>query len=120
MARNRASAPKAEAGMALDDAERRAWLRLARTEHVGPVTFAGLIARFGSARAAIAEVPRMARRGGAEKFQLPPEEDAAREIEKLAAMGGRLIAACESDFPQGLAAVEPKPPLIALLGHTHL
>src|ERR1700744_3540041 len=99
----------------LDDAERRAWLRLARTGHVGPVPFAGLIARFGSARAAIAEVPRLARRGGAEKFQLPPEEDAAREIEQLAAMGGRLIANCESDFPQGLAALEPKPPLIAVL-----
>jgi DNA processing protein len=106
--------------MELDDAERRAWLRLARTEHVGPVTFAGLIARFGSARAAIAEVPRLARRGGAEKFQLPPEDDATHEIEKLAAMGGRLIASCESDFPQGLAALEPKPPLIAVLGHAHL
>ena len=34
----------------LDDSERRAWLRLARTEHVGPVTFASLIARFGTAR----------------------------------------------------------------------
>jgi len=74
--------------MGLEESERRAWLRLARTEHVGPVTFTSLIARFGSARAAIAELPRLARRGGAEKFQLPPESDVDREINRLDSLGG--------------------------------
>src|SRR5215475_12521597 len=101
----------------LDDRERRAWVRLARTENVGPVTFASLIARFGSAMAALEEIPRLARRGGAKEFVLPPEADAAREIESLAAMVGRIIASCESDFPQGLAALDPPPPLIAVLGN---
>ena len=40
----------------MQDNERRAWLRLARTENVGPVTFRNLIARFGSASAALALV----------------------------------------------------------------
>ena len=104
--------------MSFDDSERRAWLRLARTEHVGPVTFASLIARFGSARAAIVELPRLARRGGAEKFQLPPEGEAEREIDALAALGGRMIASCEAEFPNGLAALEPPPPVISVLGQT--
>jgi len=96
-------------------------VRLARTEHVGPVTFAGLIARFGGAVAALAELPRMAVRGGlAKNFILPPEEDVAREIADLAKLGGRLIASCEPDFPQGLAALDPPPPLIAVLGHAPL
>jgi DNA processing protein len=96
-------------------------VRLARTEHVGPVTFAGLIARFGGAVAALAELPRMATRGGlAKNFILPPEEDVAREIADLAKLGGRLIASCEPDFPQGLAALDPPPPLIAVLGHAPL
>ncbi len=51
---------------------------------------------------------------------LPPQADAAREIEALAALGGRLIAACEADFPQGLAALAAPPPLIAVLGNGHL
>ena len=104
----------------LDDKERRAWLRLARTEQVGPVTFASLIARFGSAGAALAELPRMAARGGGKNFILPPEEDSARELEGLAKLGGRMIAACEPDYPQGLAALEPPPPVIAVLGSVHL
>jgi DNA processing protein len=104
----------------LSDAERRSWLRLARTENVGPVTFQSLIARFGSASAALAEIPRLARRGGKKDFALPPEAAAAREIEALASLGGRLLACCEGDFPPGLAALDPPPPLIAVLGSAHL
>lgn len=104
----------------LNDSERRAWIRLARTEHVGPVTFASLIARFGGAAAALAELPRMAGRGGGKNFILPPEEEVAREIADLAKLGGRMIASCEPDFPRGLAALDPPPPMIAVLGHVAL
>jgi DNA processing protein len=104
---------------ALDEQERRDWLRLSRTEHVGPVTFASLIARFGSADAALSELPRMAARGGKKNFVLPPEEDSKREIEALARLGGRLIASCEPDYPHGLAALEP-PPVISVLGYVPL
>src|SRR5690349_6476505 len=37
------------------ETERRAWLRLARTENVGPVTFRNLVGRFGSASVALEE-----------------------------------------------------------------
>ena len=105
----------------LDDQERRDWLRLARTENVGTVTFAGLMARFDNAGAALDELPRLAARGGgAKKFVLPPEKDVVQEIEDLAQMGGQLLASCEPDFPSGLAALDPPPPLIAVLGHTSL
>jgi DNA processing protein len=105
----------------LDDRQRRDWLRLARTENVGPVTFAGLIARFGDAGAALEELPRLAARGGSAKsFVLPPESDAMRELEDIRRAGGQLIASCEGDFPPGLAALDPPPPLIALLGHAAL
>ena len=45
----------------LSDGERRDWLRLARAQNVGPVTFAALIARFHSATVALEELPRLAR-----------------------------------------------------------
>jgi len=101
----------------LSDAERRDWLRLARTQNVGPVTFAQLIARFGSARAALAEVPRLARRGGGETLRIPGDDEAARELAALAKLGGRMIASCEGDYPHGLSAAEPAPPIISILGH---
>ena len=100
--------------------ERRAWLRLARTENVGPVTFRNLLARFGTASAALEELPRLAARGGNRNFILPDESGIAREIEGLAKLGGWLIAACEPDYPQGLKALEAPPPVIGILGHPHL
>ena len=104
----------------LDAAERLAWLRLARTNTVGPVTFAQLIARFGSASAAVEEAPRLAHRGGGKNFVLPPRGDAVHELETLEKLGGRLIAACEPEFPLGLAALDPPPPLISVIGQAHL
>jgi DNA processing protein len=104
----------------MQDSERRAWLRLARTENVGPVTFRNLIARFGTASAALEELPRLAARGGGKNFVLPDESDAARELDALAKLGGRLIAACEADYPQGLKALEAPPPAISVLGQPHL
>ena len=41
-----------------------ATLRLIRTPGIGPVTHRQLLARFGSAEAAIDAVPELARRGG--------------------------------------------------------
>ena len=107
------------------DKERFAWLRLARTENVGPVTFAALIARFGSAMAALDAVPTLAARGsrsgsGKREFAIPPDAEIAREFAGLAKIGGHFLFSCEPDFPQGLAALDPPPPAIAVLGHAHL
>ena len=104
----------------MQDSERRAWLRLARTENVGPVTFRNLMARYGTASGALEELPRLAARGGSKNFVLPDEGDTTREIEALARLGGRLIASCEPDYPQGLKALEAPPPVISVMGHPQL
>ncbi|HEY1630872.1 MAG TPA: DNA-processing protein DprA [Rhizomicrobium sp.] len=104
----------------LSDTERRAWLRLARTQNVGPVTFAQLIARFGNANAALTELPRLAQRGGAKDMRMPSDADARRELDALDKLGGRMIASCEPEFPNGLAALDAPPPLIHALGHVAL
>lgn len=105
---------------ALSDTQRRAWLRLARTQNVGPVTFAAIIARYPDPIEALAEVPRLARRGGGRDLHVPSDDEARKELDALARLGGRMIAACEPDFPQGLAALEAPPPLINALGHPSL
>ncbi|MGH6887600.1 MAG: DNA-processing protein DprA [Rhizomicrobium sp.] len=105
----------------LSHSERRAWLRLARTQNVGAVTFAALLERFRSASAALAELPRLARRGGgAGDLRIPGEDEAERELEALARMGARLIANIEPEFPAGLAALDAPPPLISVLGRSDL
>jgi DNA processing protein len=101
----------------LNDSERLAWLRLARTESIGPASFAALIARFGDAREALNEAPRLARRGGAKgELRIPTEAEARAEVDALAELGGRLIASVEPEFPTGLAVLDPPPPVISVLG----
>jgi len=104
----------------LSDSERRAWLRLARAQHVGPVTFAALIARYRSAQGALEALPRLAKRGGARDIEIPGDEEARTELDALAELGGRMIASAESGFPAGLAALEAPPPLIMVLGRAEL
>jgi len=97
----------------LSEAERRDWLRLARAEAVGPVAFAELIARFGEPREALAALPELARRGGrAGAVKIPSPAEADRELAAGEALGARLIAACEPEFPLALAALDPPPPIL--------
>ena len=107
--------------MTLRPAARRDWLRLARTENVGPVAFAQLIARYGEASLALAALPDLARRGGrVSPLGVPPVEDVMRELEAGQALGARLIASCEAEFPATLAAVDPPPPLLWARGDATL
>jgi DNA processing protein len=102
---------------ALNPAERLDWLRLIRSENVGPITFYQLLARFGSAEAALAALPEIARRGGrAKALAIGSRATAERELQALDAAGGRLVAWGEPDYPPALAAVDDAPPLISMRG----
>jgi DNA processing protein len=101
----------------LSPAERFDWLRLIRSENVGPVTFRHLLRRFGSAAAALAALPDLAKRGGrAQPLKVHPRAAAEREIAELERLGGRMIGFLEPDFPDPLAAIDDSPPILTLLG----
>jgi DNA processing protein len=105
----------------VSEAERRAWLRLARTENVGPVTFRELIRRYGDAVEALAALPELARRGGrVAGVRVPSEAEVAKELKAGEALGARLLCACEPAFPSRLAAVDPPPPVIWARGRLDL
>jgi DNA processing protein len=106
-----------QAGPTLGDRERIDRLRLIRSENVGPITFRRLIARFGSAAAAIEALPRLARRGGTRAApRICTAAEAEAEIAALGACGARLVAIDEADYPPLLAYIDDAPPLIAMLG----
>ncbi len=105
----------------LSDSERLDWLRLTRTERVGPVTFRQIMSRYATAAEALAALPELARRGGGRgAFKICPRAKAEDELAALADAGARLIALCEPEYPEALAATEDAPPLIALKGAAHL
>lgn len=105
----------------LSDRERVAWLRLSRTENVGPVTFEQLVVRFGSADAALSALPDLARRGARiNPLTIPTVAQAEDELAAGDRLGARLLAACEPAYPRRLAALDPPPPLIWALGRVEL
>lgn len=106
---------------ALSAAERLDWLRLIRTENVGPVTFRDLLHRFPTAGEALARLPELARRGGRAKALKPvPRSVAEREVAALTALGGQLLTWADPDYPPALKAIDGAPPVLSLIGHPHL
>ena len=99
----------------LDPQERLDWLRLARTETVGPVTFYALLRRFGSALASLQALPRLSRPVVAMSLR-----DAEAELTALAPLGARLVCWGEPDYPAALATVEDAPPVLTVLGNPAL
>jgi DNA processing protein len=105
----------------LDPQERLDWLRLARTETVGPVTFHAMLRRFGSARAALAALPRLARKSAAGRAVSAPEQaEIETEMAALARLGARLLCWGEPAYPAALAAIEDAPPVLTLFGRAEL
>lgn len=105
----------------LSDEARRDWLRLARTDNVGPVTFHQLMQRFGDPSAVLAALPELARRGGRiAPLRIPTVEEAEREMRKGEALGARLLVNADPAFPKLLAHIDPPPPLIWVRGEPRL
>lgn len=107
-----------EAGGAprLSDSQRLAWLRLIRSDNVGPATFRSLINRFGSAQTALDNLPDLAKRGGKRAIQIASIDEAERELNAARKLDIRIIAIGEADYPKMLRHLENPPPLVSIKG----
>ncbi|MCC6777814.1 MAG: DNA-protecting protein DprA [Hyphomicrobiales bacterium] len=102
---------------ALSDEERLDWLRLIRSDNIGPRTFRALLAHCGSARAALAALPDLARRGGAARaLRIYSRADAERELAAARAKGVAMVASVEPHYPSRLRMIDDAPPLLAVQG----
>ncbi len=102
----------------LDEGERLSWLRLIRSENVGPATFWNLLKRYGNAKDALKEIPDLARRGGLKRrIRICSTADAESEIAAADKIGARFIACIEPDYPDLLTAIDAPPPVICIRGH---
>jgi DNA processing protein len=105
-------------GVRLTDEQRLDWLRLIRSDHVGPRTFRVLVNHYGGARAALAALPDLARRGGASgPARICSHADAERELAAARALGVALVALGEPDYPRRLQMIDDAPPLLAVRGN---
>ncbi len=105
------------AGPRLSDKQRLAWLRLIRTETIGPATFRDLINRFGTAETAIEMLPELVRQGGGVRLPNVPSVAAIEdELDAAARAGARFVALGEPDYPQTLRRSDNPPPMLAVIG----
>jgi DNA processing protein len=95
-------------------------LRLVRSQGIGPVTFRQLIARYGSAAAALEAVPDLARRGGGAPPRLFGRDQAEREIAQVEKLGAKYLALGQGLYPRLLAELEDAPPLLMAKGNLNL
>ena len=106
-------------GNLLTPSQRVAWLRLIRTENVGPQTFRQLVNREGSAEAALEALPGINQRLG--RFaRIPTVAEAEDEIAGLDRLGGRLVGSGEPDYPPLLRFIAGAPPLLSIIGGENL
>jgi DNA processing protein len=84
------------------------------------VTTRQLIARFGTAEAALAAVPDLARRGGGKAPSLCTREAAEREVARVDKLGARYLVLGQGLYPPLLAQLEDAPPLLMARGNLNL
>jgi DNA processing protein len=105
----------------LSDEERINWLRLARTENVGPVTFHALVSRFGTAGAAIDALPDLSARGGrARPIAVYARNRAEDDLATVHRLKAKVVAAGEIGYPPFLRHVHAAPPLLYVAGNLDL
>lgn len=105
-------------GIALTEKQRIAWLRLIRSDNVGPSTFRDLINHFGNAETALAMLPELSQRGGSLRpIRVASEGEAIRELEAARRFGAQFIGVGEPDYPPALRQIDGAPPLLAVRGN---
>ncbi len=101
--------------------ETLAWLRLYRTDNIGPITFNKLMDRYGTASNAIYALPELAKRGGRKNPLVAYDKaKAEEELAKIKNFGAELITRLDSRYPNNLKALEDAPPVITVKGNTQL
>jgi DNA processing protein len=95
-------------------------IRLIRSISIGPVTYRQLIARFGSAEAALEAIPDLARRGGGKPPRLFSADEADRERAKVDKLGARYLVLGQGLYPSLLAELDDAPPLLIAKGNLSL
>jgi DNA processing protein len=94
---------------------------LCRTETIGPISFFAMLRRFGSARASLEALPRLARRDERSQTVIAvTRAEAEAELAALHRAGARVVCWGEPLYPSALAAIDDAPPILTVLGRAEL
>jgi len=95
-------------------------LRLIRSRRVGPASFFRLISEYGTATAALAALPEVARAAGVQGYAPCPEGVAEAELRAARRVGARAVWRGSAAYPAHLADLADAPPLLWARGDVAL
>ena len=102
-------------------ARRFAWLRLWRSENIGPRTFQTLLDRYGSAEVALEELPALlARRNPGRTIRIADPADIETEFVAAEKCGARFLCRDEAGYPALLREIDSAPAVIAVRGRAEI
>ena len=104
---------------ALTQEEAFARIRLLRSPYIGPVSYRQLLARCGSAVAALEALPELGSRGK-RQYRAAPTGKIDAEIAGVKTAGARYLFHDQPDYPALLAALDSAPPIITIRGRLEL
>ena len=105
--------------VALSQDEAFARIRLLRSPNIGPVSYAQLLQRFGSAAAALEALPEVGERGG-RSYRAISVDKVEREIEAVRASGAKYLFHDSCDYPALLRQLKSAPPILVFRGDLSL
>lgn len=109
----------ATATLDLTREEAFARIRLLRSPNVGPVSYAQLLRRFGTAQAALEALPDLAGKRGS-PYSLAPADRIEAEIAAVRRAGARYLFHDAPDYPALLGATDSAPPILTVRGDLSL
>lgn len=105
--------------MSIGRQEAFARIRLLRSPNIGPVSYAELLRRFGSAEVALDALPDLAARGGG-RYAVAPVARIEDEIAAIRKAGARYLFHDSPDYPVLLSQIEGAPPVLICRGDLSL
>ena len=103
----------------ISQTEAFARIRLLRSPNIGPVSYAQLFARFGSAGEALEALPDLGKRGG-RAYRAASVDSIEREVEAVRRAGAKYLFHDQPDFPALLGQLESVPPILTWRGDVSL
>jgi DNA processing protein len=103
----------------LSQAQAFARIRPLRSPNIGPVSYRQLLARFGSAGAALEALPDLASRGRA-PYRPASAESIEREVLAVRKAGARYLFHDQPDYPALLGELDSAPPILTCRGRLAL
>lgn len=105
--------------VALTQAEAFARIRLLRSPNIGPVSYRQLLARFGTAAAALDALPDLASRARG-PYRPANADSIEREVAAVRKAGARYLFHDQPDYPALLAELDSAPPILTCRGRLAL